>query len=244
MAFALISGVRHFDGLRQRGAEGHEALAILAALSECVEAVFGLLDLFLRGEIDRAVVGRVDHVLADSDQRPACREVIDRPTVFRGVDDRRRVGSQPAEVLRHRQVFVDRLRVLEERAQGDRCRLLARLDELGGDLVNLLMQRVVKVVRLKEASDPVQGLVVDENGSEQGLLGFDVVRRLPETQRLVGCGLCAKLVGRKEGSVRHAREASRSSSGRSQSSGPAAHPIPIMHTGTKMRLHQCESASI
>ena len=65
-AVALIGVVRHLDGMRQRGVEGQEALAVLARLGKREEAAFGFLDLLFRREIDRRIVGRVDHVLADA----------------------------------------------------------------------------------------------------------------------------------------------------------------------------------
>ena len=89
---------------------------------------------------------------------------------------------------------VDRLGVLEERLERDRRRLLARGDQLGGRLVDLLVQRIVEVVRLEEARDAVVRLVVDEDGAEQRLLGLEVVGRGAEGQRL-GRGAARLSVG-------------------------------------------------
>src|SRR5690606_37291622 len=104
--------------------------------------------------------------------------------------------------------------------------LLAGLNELRGDLVDLLVQRIGEMLGLEEAGDPVHGLVVDENGAEQGLLGFDVVRRLPELQRLVGRRLGTELVGREKGCLRHAREASRSNGRRGWTTAALAAQSP------------------
>ena len=94
MSMALVSA----------DAEAQEALAVLALLGEIVEPRLRFLDLLLRREVDGAVVGAVDHVLADDDQRAACGEVVDGAAVILGVDDGGRVGRERAEVLRHRQV--------------------------------------------------------------------------------------------------------------------------------------------
>ena len=158
----------------------------LPLLGEIVEPRLGLLDLRLGREVDGAVVGAVDHVLADDDQRAARGEVVDRAAVVLGVDDRRGVGGERAEILRHGQVRRDRLGRLEERAQRDRRRLLADVDQLARRLVDLLMQRIVEVVRIEERRHAVHRLVVDEDGAEQRLLGLEVVRGLTEGRRLVG----------------------------------------------------------
>src|SRR5204862_3107139 len=55
-------------------------------------------------------------------------------------------------------------------------------DQFRQGLIDLLMQRVEEVMRLEEARDAVVGVVVDENGAEQGLLGLQVVGRCAEGQ--------------------------------------------------------------
>ena len=65
VAVALVGVAGHVDGVGQRRAEAQEALAVLARLGELEEPLLGLLDLLLRREVDRRVVGNVDHVLAD-----------------------------------------------------------------------------------------------------------------------------------------------------------------------------------
>ena len=39
------------------------------------------------------------------------------------------------------------------------------------------MDRLEEMLRLEEVADAVKRLVVDQNGAEQGLLRFDIVRR-------------------------------------------------------------------
>ena len=56
------------------------------------------------------------------------------------------------------------------------------------------MQRIVEVVRLQEAGDAVMRLVVDEDGAEQRLLGFQVVGGRPEVWRLERGGVSGCLL--------------------------------------------------
>ena len=60
------------------------------------------------------------------------------------------------------------------------------MDELGRRLVDLLVQRIVEVVRLQERGDAVHRLVVDEDGAQERLLGLEVVGGLAEGEGLVG----------------------------------------------------------
>ena len=69
--------------------------------------------------------------------------------------------------------------VAEKGLQGDRGRDLAGLDEARGDLVDAPVQVLEEMAGLEEVRDPVIGVVVDEDGAEQRLLGVDVVRRDP-----------------------------------------------------------------
>ena len=77
VAVALVGGAGHVDGGEERGVEGLEAAVELALLGDLVEPLLRLLDLLLRRHLDRRVIGDVDHVLADADERPAERKVVD-----------------------------------------------------------------------------------------------------------------------------------------------------------------------
>ena len=178
MAGALEGAVRHFDGVRQGRAERLEALAVFVLLGERIETALGLFDLSLRRLVDGALVGRIDHVLADDDQRSPRREIVDRAAILGGVDDRRGVGGEPAEVLRHGHIRVDRLDVLEERLDRDRRRRLAGVDQRRERLVNAPVQRIEEMIGRQKARHAVERLVVDEDCTEQRLLGFEVVRWL------------------------------------------------------------------
>ncbi len=188
MSFALIGAVGHVDGVGERRAEGHEALAVLAVLGEVVEPCLRLLNLGFGRLIDGAVEGGVDQVLANDDELAAHGQVVDGPAIVMRIDDGGGTGGQATQVLGDREMRVDRLGVLEERLQGDRRGLLARLDELCGNLIDLRMQGVVEMDGLQEARDPIQSLVVDQDGAQQGLFGLDIVGYLAELDRLVGGG--------------------------------------------------------
>ena len=72
--------------------------------------------------------------------------------------------------------------VVEEGLERYRRRLLAGADQLRRRLVDLGVDRVEEMLRQQEGRDAVVGLVVDEDGTEQGLLGLDVVGDMAERQ--------------------------------------------------------------
>ena len=75
---------------------------------------------------------------------------------------------------------------------------------LDGRLVDLLVQRIVEVVRLEEARHAVVRLVVDEDGAEQRLLGLDVVGRGAEGQGVGARRRCRRVGGLAAGDCVHA----------------------------------------
>ena len=103
LAVALIGARRHVDRGGERRLEFLEAAAVASGLGELVEPPLGVLDLVARREIDRRVEGDIDHVLADLDQVAPDREVVDRAPVVHGIDDGRRLGGEPGEILAQRQ---------------------------------------------------------------------------------------------------------------------------------------------
>ncbi len=113
--------------------------------------------------------------------------------------------GEASEILRNGQMLVDRIGRIEERLERDRGRLLAGLDHLSGRLEDLPVQRIEEVHRLQERRDAVHGLVVDQDRTEERLLGLDVVGNFAE---LLGIGRgrsVAQLVGLEECGVCHAR---------------------------------------
>ena len=103
VAVALVGAGRHVDRGGQRLGEALEAGIVTAGLGDFVEFAFGVLDVASRRGVDRRVVGEVDHVLADRDQIAADREVVDGAAVILGVDDGRRLGGEPRQILIDRQ---------------------------------------------------------------------------------------------------------------------------------------------
>ena len=64
----------------------------------------------------------------------------------------------------------------QEGLQGDRGGELAGADQAAGVVINLLVDRLEEMRRLEEIRDPVERLVVDQDGAQQGLLRLDIVR--------------------------------------------------------------------
>ena len=83
----------------ERLREPLEAAVVAAGLGKLVELALGVLDMGLRRRVDRRVVGEVDHVLADADQVAADREIVDGAPVILGIDDGRRLGGKPRQIL-------------------------------------------------------------------------------------------------------------------------------------------------
>jgi hypothetical protein len=179
---ALVGRARHVDCGLQRIREALEAAVVAAGLGQFEQPPLGILDLLLWRHIDRRVEGDVDHVLADGDQRPARREVVDGAAVVGRVDDGHRLGRKLGEVVGHR--HVAHLRVAGQEGL-DRHRIgdLAHPDQFGRHLEDLAMQGVMEVLGFQEVRHPVEGVVVDEDRAEQCLLGLDVVRRFPVERR-------------------------------------------------------------
>ncbi len=74
----------------------------------------------------------------------------------------------------------------QEGLDRDRRRGLAGADDLAHDLVDLAMHRLVEMLGQQEIGDAIERLVVDEDGAQQRLLGFDVLRREPKLFRPPG----------------------------------------------------------
>ena len=193
LAVALIGPRRHVDRGGQCGREALEAAVIAAGLGELVEPPLGILDLVARREIDRRVIGDIDHVLADDDQRAPDGEIVDGASVVLGVDHRRRLGGEPREVLARGQpgdVEIGR----QERLQRHGARDLAGADQARAELEDLGMDRLEEVLRLEEVGDAVERLVVDQDRAQQRLFRLDVVRGGTKDRRVVGRGPPRRLI--------------------------------------------------
>ena len=182
LAVALVGARGHVDRGGERLGEALEARAEAARLGDLVELALGVLDLLARREIDRRVERHIDHVLADADQVAPHREVGDGAAVVGGVDHGGRFGGEAGEILagvEPADVDVGRQEGLER----DRRRDLAGADQVRGELIELLMDRLEEMLRLEEIGDPVERLVVDEDGAEQRLLRLDVLRGVAVLRR-------------------------------------------------------------
>ena len=71
----------------------------------------------------------------------------------------------------------------EEGLERDRACGLAGADQLRGDLVDLLVQHFREVLGLEKVRDAIEGVVVDEDRAQQGLLGLEVLRCRAELRR-------------------------------------------------------------
>ena len=161
-----LEGVRgHVDGGGQRLREKLEAAVVAPGLGQFVKPALGVLDLVARREVDRRVIGDVDHVLADHDQRAADRQVVDGMTVVLGVDDGGRLGGEPRQILAHRHA-ADIDIGADEGLQRDRRRHFAGADQVARKLVDFLMDRLEEMLRIEEIGDPVEGFVIDQNGAQ------------------------------------------------------------------------------
>ena len=177
VSVAHIGGVGHVDGGLHRIGEALEATVVAAGLGQFEQPALGVLDLLLRRHVDRRIIGDVDHVLADRDQRAAGGEIVDGAAVVRGVDDRHGFCRQASQILRHGHVanlVVGGEEILDRHRIGH----LAHPDELGRDLEDLAVKRLVKMRRLEEIGHPVESVVVHQHCAEKRLLGFDIVRSL------------------------------------------------------------------
>jgi hypothetical protein len=177
MAIAHISGVGHVDRGLHRVGEAFEAAIVAPGLGKLKQAALGILDLIGGRHIDGRVIGDVDHVLADRDQRAAGGEIVDGAAVIGGVDDVDGFGGEASEIMGDGHV-ADLLVGGQEGFYGHRVGHLAHADELGRDLVYLAVQRLVKMAGFEEVRDAVEGVIVDQDRAEQRLFGLDVVGRL------------------------------------------------------------------
>jgi hypothetical protein len=106
------------------------------------------------------------------------------------MEDRDRGAGEAGEIGRAAKLRQARV-VLEERLQRHRGGQRVLLNAPRRRLEDAAMHRVVEVMRLQQAADAVEDLVVDEDCAQEGLLGLDIA----------GQGVRLRL--RPRGSVRH-----------------------------------------
>ncbi len=174
-AVALVGVRRHVDGCGQCIGKTLEAAVITTGLGDFVEAFFRLLDLLARRGIDRRVESLIHQILADADQVPTQRQIVDRASVILRIDDGRRFGCEAGEILRYRHA-ADVGLGRNERLQRHGCRDLVQPDQAAGDLVEVLVDRLEEMPRLKKVRHAVERVVVDEDRAKQALFGLDIMR--------------------------------------------------------------------
>ena len=81
---------------------------------------------------------------------------------------------------------------VEEGLQRDRRGDLAGADQVARDLIDLLMDRIEEMLRIEEIGDPVEGLVIDQDGAQQRLLRLDIV--WAERKSGAGSSTCLRAV--------------------------------------------------
>ena len=168
--------MRHLDGFCEGIAEADEASLVAPCFRQFEQAPFGIVNLLRRRHVNRRVKGDIDHVLADADQVPAQRQVIDAAAIVLGIDDRGGIGGKAQEKLGGRQIGDFGFRRIKG-LQCDRRGGLARPDQLADFFINILVRRNEEMERLQKVGHSVIGLVVDENGAKQLAFGFRVMRR-------------------------------------------------------------------
>ena len=161
------------DGVGQGAFEGDEAAAAAAVGGEVEQGLFGDLDLLRAIEFGVGAEGVVDHDLADVDELAAQPGVVDGAAVFAGVDDADHGGSELGQVGGAADLIED-AGVFEFGFQGDRVGKLAGFDAARNGLVDAAVDRVGEMFGGEEFGDALIGLVVGQEGAEQGLLRLDV----------------------------------------------------------------------
>ena len=187
-AVAIVGLLDHPDGAAERRDELLPAGVDPPLVGKLVEPVLGLFDLLRRRLVGRPVIGVVHHLFADGDQGAAQRQVVDGAPVVLGVDDRHGRARKPREIL-PAAGLLQRLVPLEEVFQGHRVGDLPALDHAEHGVVDAAVHRQEEMPRQQEGADQAGGFVVDEQGAEQRVFGFEVARRRAVARRLGCCFL-------------------------------------------------------
>jgi hypothetical protein len=125
---------------------------------------------------------------------------VDGAAIVSRVDDRRRFGSEPRQILRHGHVGQQRIRQVP--LDGDGVGRLTSAHELRANLIDLAMDGLVEMVRLEKIRDAVKRFVIDEDSAQKGLFRLDILRSV--AGRLIArivhqCQFCHRLVSRRSG---------------------------------------------
>ena len=118
------------------------------------------------------------------------RRIVDGAAVVLGVDDGRRLGGKPRQILidgKPGDIELYRQERLERYRRGQ----FSGADQPAGELEDALVDGLEKVLRLEEIGDAIERLVVNEDGAKQRLLCLDIVWRRAEHRlrgKLLACG--------------------------------------------------------
>ena len=178
-AVLLEGGFGPVDRVAESGGERGKIAPRLADGREIVEVLLGLFDLGRGVEIEIDIVGFVDDVGTDLDQRPAQMPVEDGSPVIAGVDDRDDGGGEAGQVIRAADLVQGTV-ALEQVLERDRIGDLAHIDQLADGAEDAAVARIGEMLGLEEIGNPVEGPVVGEQGAEQRHLRLVVVRRHTE----------------------------------------------------------------
>jgi hypothetical protein len=145
-----------------------------ARLGQIVELLLGRLDLLLGGRFDVAG-GFGGDLAAQADQLAAKRQVVDDPAVVCGVGGRGRAVDQVGKIAEAAQLVEGGIG-LEPLHDDDGLGQHAAADVLLGYAVEPTVERLVKVARVQLVAQPLIGAVVEQDGAQKRLLGFQAVR--------------------------------------------------------------------
>jgi hypothetical protein len=160
----------------ERGGERLKALVGGSGGCDIEQALFcGSQNLHGLG-FDAMLVAVIDQIGPDLDQLPPQMRIIDDSRVVGGVQDRHHRGGEPGEITRPAD-FRERAVLVEIILQRDRIGDLSARANPADRGVDALMGRVMKMFSEEIFLDPLVGLVVDQDGAEEGLFSLDVARR-------------------------------------------------------------------
>ena len=182
---AAVLVVRRFDqgnGAGQDGREPAKTTFELAFLGQHEQPLLGRLDLLAAALRQGRIVRLVDQLLADMDQPALERQVVQQPTILLGIDDALGRAREPGKVLRPVQ-FPQGLVILERELQGYVIGEPPAFDEPRHCSEDSAMHWLVEMLRSQVLAHSMVRLVIDQNGPEQRLLGFDIMRLCAKTRR-------------------------------------------------------------
>ena len=146
------------------------------------------------GQFEVAVIGHVDDLAADGDERAAQMQVVDGLSEGDRVDDADGARGEFGQVTRPADIGQPVL-LLEMVPEGGGARLAAAFGHALDGLVDAPVARVEEMVRLQEVADLLQEAIVHQDRAEQRHLDLQIGRKLAIGGAVVGRGLEGRLFG-------------------------------------------------